>query len=138
MGVQVINTIVTSSLLTFDGNYAGKEVEIDESKFGKRKYNRGRVRDGQWVFGMIERGSNEVMMTVVADRTASTLIPIIQAHVRQGTTIFSDEWSAYSRIGTVCVIITQLFNLFSHRRLNPRLHSPDCEPFTEFCRPNIW
>ncbi len=49
---------------------------------------------------MIERNSNEVMMTVVNDRTAATLIPIIQSHVRPGTTIYSDEWSAYSRIGT--------------------------------------
>ena len=30
-------------------------VEIDEFKFGKRKYNRGRLVVGNWVFGILER-----------------------------------------------------------------------------------
>jgi hypothetical protein len=33
-------------------------VEIDEAKIGKRKYNRGRYLEEQWVFGGIERVSN--------------------------------------------------------------------------------
>ena len=31
----------------------GKTVEIDQSKFGKRKYNRGKRADGAWVYGGI-------------------------------------------------------------------------------------
>ena len=37
----------------------GKVVEIDESKFGKRKYHRGKRVDGIWVFGGIERDSKQ-------------------------------------------------------------------------------
>lgn len=35
----------------------GKEVQIDESKFGKREYHRGHRVEGQWVFGEIDSDS---------------------------------------------------------------------------------
>ena len=65
----------------------GGIVEIDESKFGKRKYNQGRYRDGHWVFGGVERGSNDVFMVEVSDRSAATLLPIIQRFIKPGTTV---------------------------------------------------
>lgn len=46
----------------------GKIVEIDESKFGKRKYHRGHRVEGQWVFRGYERGSGRVFMVAVEDR----------------------------------------------------------------------
>jgi hypothetical protein len=46
----------------------GKIVEIDEYKFGKRKYHRGRYVEGQWVFGCYERGSGNIFMGCVEDR----------------------------------------------------------------------
>ncbi|KAL5499331.1 hypothetical protein EMCRGX_G010543 [Ephydatia muelleri] len=69
----------------------GKVVEIDESKFGKRKYNRGRRREGQWVLGGVERGSDEVFMQIVPSRDAATLFPVIIANVKPGTEIHTDE-----------------------------------------------
>ena len=39
-------------------------VEIDESKFGERKYNRGRLVEGQWVLGGICRESDEIFMAL--------------------------------------------------------------------------
>ena len=59
----------------------GIEVEIDESKFGKRKYNRGRLADGHWVFGGIERVSGECFLVEVQKRDAGTLLPLIAAQV---------------------------------------------------------
>lgn len=46
----------------------GKIVEIDESKFGRRKYYRGHRVEGCWVFGGIERQSGSVFMEVVEKR----------------------------------------------------------------------
>ena len=37
----------------------GKVIEIDESKFGKRKHHKGRIVDGQWVFGGICKEDQE-------------------------------------------------------------------------------
>ena len=78
----------------------GKTVEIDESKFGKRKYNRGRYVEGHWVFGGKERDSSEAFMVDVQDRSAATFLHIILKHVRPGTNIISDEWRAYSQLSS--------------------------------------
>ena len=60
----------------------GIEVEIDESKFGQRKYNRGRWQEGHWVFGGVERITGRAFMVEVAQRDAATLIRIIQQYIR--------------------------------------------------------
>ena len=73
----------------------GKIVEIDESKFGKRKYHKGRRKDRVWVFDGIERGTKNCFMCSVEDRSADTLIPVIKHNVLPGTTIISDCWKAY-------------------------------------------
>lgn len=73
----------------------GKIVEIDESKFGKRKFHKGRRVDGVWVFGGIERETKRCFFTTVADRTRETLLEIIKNNIQPGTTIISDCWKAY-------------------------------------------
>jgi transposase-like protein len=74
----------------------GKIVEIDESKFGKRKYHKGARREGQWVFGGVERGNVQHMfLEVVADRKKETLMDLIYKYIEPGTIIMSDCWKAY-------------------------------------------
>ena len=94
----------------------GKVVEIDESKFGRRKYNRGRYRDGHWVFGGVERGSGECFMVEVQQRSAAVLLPLIQQYIRPSTTVMSDEWRAYSQISTLGM---------QHETVNHSLHFVD-------------
>ena len=74
----------------------GKIVEIDESKFGKRKYHKGHHVEGQWVFGGYERGTGRTFMVPVEDRSAETLLPIIKDWIMPETTIYSDCWAAYN------------------------------------------
>ena len=76
----------------------GKRVQIDECKFGKRKYHRGHRVEGQWVFGGIEEGSRKSFMFAVDDRSEATLLPIIETFIEKGTTIISDCWKAYCNL----------------------------------------
>lgn len=68
----------------------GCTVEIDESKFGKRKYHKGHHVEGQWVFGGICRESGLCFMVPVQKRDSVTLMPLIKQWIRPKTTIISD------------------------------------------------
>ena len=99
----------------------GKVVEIDESKFGKRKYHEGRRVDGVWVFGRIERETKNCFFKCFHDRTANTLISIIKEHILPGTTIYSDCWKAYNSLNSEC---------FSHLTVNHSVNFVDPETGT--------
>lgn len=73
----------------------GHTVEIDESKFGRRKHHPGHRVDGQWVFGGYERETRNCFMIPVEDRSANTLLAIIKEWIKEGTTIISDCWRVY-------------------------------------------
>jgi transposase-like protein len=72
-----------------------KTVEIDESKFGRRKYHTGHPVKGQKVFGGVERESGRTFLIPVPDRSADTLMNVIDAWIEPGTTVISDCWAAY-------------------------------------------
>lgn len=74
-------------------------VQIDESKFGKRKYNRGHRVEGVWVVGGVEiTNKRRCFLVTVPNRNAETMKTIIQKFIRPGTTIYSDCWRAYDNI----------------------------------------
>ncbi|XP_018398121.1 PREDICTED: uncharacterized protein LOC108776107 [Cyphomyrmex costatus] len=75
-------------------------VEIDEAKIGKRKYNRGRIIDGKWIFGGYERDTKKIFLVPVADRTEETLTQVIEEWILPGTTIMSDCWKSYKNLNS--------------------------------------
>lgn len=97
----------------------GKIVEIDETKIGRRKYNRGRLIEGCWILGMIEReGVKNFRLEICPNnkRDAATLLPIIMKFVRPGTTIITDEWKSYHRLMQLS---------FNHQTVNHSLNFVD-------------
>jgi len=93
-----------------------KIVEIDESKIGRRKYNRGYPVQGQWVFGGVERGSGRTFLVPVPDRTADTLTALVREWVEPGTTVISDCWGAYRDLDS---------QGYTHRTVNRSLYFVD-------------
>ena len=86
----------------------GRIVQIDETKFGKRKYNRGHRVEGNWVFGGVEYiydpsnfrfCAGKTFCVVVPRRDTQTLFPIIAQWIRPGTLVWSDAFTPYAHGG---------------------------------------
>ena len=59
----------------------------------------GRPVEQRWVSGAYDCNRKIGMLALVDDRSAETLLPIISSWCLEGTTIHSDGWPAYSRLG---------------------------------------
>ena len=58
-------------------------VEIDESKFGKRKYNRGHRVEGVWVVGAVERINKRIVLRHVEKRDGFTLTTLCKKYIKK-------------------------------------------------------
>ena len=72
------------------------------------------------MFGMCDTSQTPALgvMEIVPNRTAATLLPILQQHLRSGTTVHSDQWAAYNRV-------QQLPSVATHNTVNHSLHFVD-------------
>ena len=76
----------------------GEVVEIDESLVAKRKNHLGRLLEQRWVFGGVERRTNKGFLQLVQDRSAGTLLNIIQNRIAPGSIIHNDGFASYNNI----------------------------------------
>ena len=93
--------ICAGALLAADNGVIGGPghiVEVDESKFSKRKYDRGRHLRKRWVFGGFDRTTRKSFFEFVENRTADTLLEVIIRRVARGSIICSDEFKSYKRL----------------------------------------
>lgn len=76
----------------------GVYVQVDESKFGKRKYNRGHHVEGAWVFGGVELTvERKFFAVVVENRNAITLNELMLRHILPGSIVVTDGWKGYNK-----------------------------------------
>ena len=77
----------------------GGEVELDESYFGgRRKGKRGRGAAGKVpVFGILER-DGLVIVNVVPDVRADTLLELTVKKVRRGSVVYTDKYRGYDSL----------------------------------------
>jgi len=63
--------------------------------FRSAQISQGHPVKGQLVFGGVERESGKTYLVPVPDRTADTLMAVIDACIEPGTRIISDCWGSY-------------------------------------------
>jgi transposase len=91
------------------------EFELDESYFGAKRVRgkKGRGAAGKTpVFGLLKR-DGKVLVEIVENCSKSQLMPIIQGHILEGSTIHTDGWKAYDGL---------VLNGYTHYRV---FHSHD-------------
>lgn len=73
----------------------GRIIEIDESKFSKRKFNVGRSVRSPWVIGGVDIHSGDLFFREVLFRNRETIHSVLLECVEIGSTIVTDCWAGY-------------------------------------------
>ena len=81
------------------------EMEIDESHFYIKKKSKAVSRNYKsnnlWVFAIKKRNSEECFVQILRNRKASTIHPLIIAHIKKYSTIYSDCFGTYVNTKTL-------------------------------------
>ena len=86
-------------------------VEIDETKLGRRKFNRGHHVEGVWVLVGVERTeARRIFVVSLPDRSAETIRRVIRMHVAPESVVQTDGWRGYIGIGEACNVVHRTVN----------------------------
>lgn len=73
-----------------------KIVEIYEVKISHILCRCGRIANGSWLYGFLERDSRNCFLITVETNGPEILLPIIEKYINPGTTLVSDCWHNYN------------------------------------------
>jgi len=79
---KLANSILAKCLSTKLIGGDGWTAEIDESKFGKRKYYKGQLTEGQWVVGGMCRETGDILLALCPD-TKETVTHLVSGKKRR-------------------------------------------------------
>ena len=114
----------------------GVEVEIDETQFVRRKYERGRAVRDIWLFGGIERvAKKRFVVALIGDvgerRDKTTLQGLIKKFIKPKSVIYSDAWGAYRGLEDIegCGYVHRVINHSENfvDPVDPQIHTQNIE-----------
>lgn len=117
---EYFENLVADEISDTIGKIGGQNVivEIDESKFGSRKYYRGHHVEGTWIVGGVERTPERKLFAVaVEDRSTDTIKYILENYVEPGSQIFTDYWKSYDTAITEINFVYE-YEVFTHHKIN--------------------
>ncbi|KAG0438935.1 hypothetical protein DMUE_2783 [Dictyocoela muelleri] len=75
-----------------------KKLQIDKTFWAKRRYGVNDIGKPVWIWGAVEHKSGYCYVQVVKDRSAETLLPLINTHIKKKSYVISDKWPVYNMI----------------------------------------
>lgn len=136
--LRAFTTLRRAILSTDAPDLLTHEVELDESYFGpsrSRRYRGGPKGRGTRaktpVFGVLERGG-QVVVHVVPDVTADTLLDSTIKLVKRGSIVYSDQWRGYATLA-YCGYRHLRVN-HAHRFTHGKVHVNGLEGFWSYAK----
>lgn len=106
-------------------------VEVNESKFGRRKFSHGQKGNGKWVYCGVERVSKKAFFKIVECQSKDDLLDIIKEFILPGTIIVSSCWKKYDCLEDDAYIKLRDYDAYKFR--HPGTNSDDNSKKESIC-----